>query len=58
MYRHPNVASNHFIEKLNLLLLSLNKENKHIFITGDFNYDTSQAIINSENNINNFNNVF
>ena len=35
----------------------LQQENKTIFITGDFNIDTSDAIINLNINVNNFQNV-
>ena len=36
----------------------LQHENKTIFITGDFNINTSNAIINPTINVNNFQNVF
>ena len=47
-----------FNEKLNDLLKILQQENKIIFITGDFNINTSDAIINPNINVNNFQNVF
>ena len=36
----------------------LSKENKYIFIVGDFNVDTSSAITNPNINVNNFQNMF
>ena len=36
----------------------LSRENKSIFIVGDFNVDTSSAIINPINTVNNFQNMF
>ena len=36
----------------------LQQENKTIFITGDFNINTSNAIINPNINVNNFQNIF
>ena len=36
----------------------LQQENKTIFITGDFNLNNSEAIINPNINVNNFQNVF
>ena len=36
----------------------LQQENKTIFITGDFNINSSDAIINPNINVNNFQNVF
>ena len=56
LYRPPDVPPILFNEKLNDLLKMLQQENKTICITGDFNINTSDAIINP--NINNFQNVF
>ena len=36
----------------------LNQENKTMFVTGDFNINTSDAIINPNINMNNFQNMF
>ena len=36
----------------------LNQENKTMFVTGDFNINTSHAIINPNINVNNFQNIF
>ena len=52
IYRPPNVLPNLFNVKLNDLLQMLNQENKTMFVTGDFNVNTSDAIINP--NINSF----
>ena len=40
LYRPPNIQINVFIDKLTDLLQFLRKENKYIFIVGDFNVDT------------------
>ena len=54
IYRPPNVLPNIFSEKLNDLLQILNMENKTMFITGDFNINTGDVIINPNINVNNF----
>ena len=58
LYRPPDVPPILFNEKLNDLLKMLQQENKTIFITGDFNINSSDAIINPNINVNNFQNVF
>ena len=58
LYRPPDVPPILFNEKLNDLLKMLQQENKTIFITGDFNTNSSDAIINPNINVNNFQNVF
>ena len=58
LHRPPDVPPILFNEKLNDLLKMLQQENKTIFITGDFNINTSDAIINPNINVNNFQNVF
>ena len=55
---HPDVLPNLFNDKLNDLLQMLNQENKTMFVTGDFNINTSDAIINPNINMNNFQNIF
>ena len=52
IYRPPEVPAILFNEKLNDLFKMLQQENKTLFITGDFNINTSDAIINP--NINPF----
>ena len=54
LYRPPDVQPILFNEKSNDLLKMLQQENKTIFITGDFNINTSDAIINPNINVNNF----
>ena len=46
IYRPPDVLPNLFNDTLNDLLQMLNQENKTMFVTGDFNINTSDAIIN------------
>ena len=46
IYRPPDVLPNLFNDKLNDLLQMLNQENKTMFLTGDVNINTSDAIIN------------
>ena len=58
IYRPPDVLPNLFNDKLNDLLQMLNQENETIFVTGDFNINTSDAIINPNTNVNNFQNIF
>ena len=58
IYHPPDVLPNLFNDKLNDLLQMLNQENKTIFVTGDFNINTSDAIINPNTNVNNFQNIF
>ena len=58
IYRPPDVLPNLFNDKLNDLSQMLNQENKTIFVTGDFNINTSDAIINPNINVNNFQNMF
>ena len=58
IYRPPDVLPNLFNDKLNDLFQMPNQENKTIFVTGDFNINTSDAIINPNINVNNFQNIF
>ena len=58
IYRPPDVLPNLFNDKLNDLLQMPNQENKTIFVTGDFNTNTSDTIINQNNNVNNFQTIF
>ena len=58
LYRPPDDPPILFNEKLKDLLKMLQQENKTIFITGDFNINSSDAIINPNINVNNFQNVF
>ena len=46
IYRPPDVLPSLFNDKLNDLLQMLNQENRPIFVTGDFNINTSDAIFN------------
>ena len=54
IYCPPDVIPNLFNDKINDLLQMLNQENKTMFVTGDFNINTSDAIINPNINVNNF----
>ena len=54
IYHPTDVLPNLFNEKLNDLLQMLNPENKTMFLTGDFNINTSDVIINPNINVNNF----
>ena len=56
--RLPDDLANLFNDKLNDLLPMPHQENKTMFLTGDFNINTSDAIINPNININNFQNIF
>ena len=58
LYHPPDVPPILFNEKLDDLLKMLQQEKKTIFITGDFNINTSDAIINPNMNVNNFQNGF
>ena len=58
LYRPPNIQIKLFTDKLTDLLHYLSKENKYIFIIGDFNVDTSSAIINPNVHVNKFRNIF
>ena len=58
IYRHPSIQQNLFIDKLTDLLNYLTRENKLIYILGDFNIDTSNAIINPNIGVNKFQNTF
>ena len=58
IYRPPDVLPNLFNDKLNDLIQMLNQKNKTMFVTGDFNINTSDAIINPNINVNNFQNIF
>ena len=58
LYRHPSIQVKLFTDKFTELLQFLNRENKYIFILGDFNVDTSSAMINPNITVNNFQNMF
>ena len=58
IYRPPDVLPNLFNDKLNDCLQMLNQKNKTMFVTGDFNINTSNAIINPNINVNNYQNIF
>ena len=58
IYRPPSIQQNLFTEKLSDLLNYLTRENKLIYILGDFNIDKSNAIINPNISVNNFQNTF
>ena len=46
LYRPSSIQAKLFIDKFTELLQFLSSENKYIFILGDFNVDTSSAMIN------------
>ena len=52
IYRPPNAESLLFINELDRILTALNKENRDIFLIGDFNYDTYKSSIYKLNNVN------
>ena len=52
IYRPPNTESLLFINELDRILTALNKENRDIFLIGDFNYDTYKSSIYQSNNVN------
>ena len=58
LYRPPSIQVKLFTGKFTGILQFLSKENKYIFIVGDFNVDTSSAITNPNINVNNFQNMF
>ena len=58
LYRPPSIQAKLFTDKFTELLQFLNRENKFIFILGDFNVDTSSAMINPNITVNNFQNMF
>ena len=58
IYRPPSIQQNLFTEKLGDLLNYLTRENKLIYILGDFNIDTSNAIISPNIGVNDFQNMF
>ena len=58
IYRPPSIQVKLFTEKFTDLLQFLSRENKYIFIVGDFNVDTSRAITNPNITVNNFQNMF
>ena len=58
IYRPPSIQQNLFTEKLGDLLNYLTRENKLIYILGDFNIDTSNAIISPNIGVNDFQNTF
>ena len=58
IYRPPSIQVKLFTEKFTDLLQFLSRESKYIFIVGDFNVDTSSAIINPNITVNNFQNMF
>ena len=58
IYRPPSIQQNLFTEKLGDLLNYLSRENKLSYILGDFNIDTSNAIISTNIGVNDFQNTF
>ena len=58
LYRPPSIQAKLFTDKFTELLQFLNRENKFICILGDFNVDTSSAMINPNITVNNFQNMF
>ena len=56
-YIPSDALANLFNDKLNDLLHMLNQEINHV-LTGDFNINTSDAIINPNINVNNFQTIF
>ena len=58
LYQPLNIQAKLFTDKFTELLQFLNRENKFIFILGDFNVDTSSAMINPNITVNNFQNMF
>ena len=58
LYRPPSIQAKLFTDKFTELLQFLNRENKYMFILGDFNVDTSSAMINPNITVNNFQNMF
>ena len=58
LYRPPSIQAKLFTDIFTELLQFLNRENKLIFILGDFNVDTSSAMINPNITVNNFQNMF
>ena len=58
IYRPSSIQVKLFTEKFTDILQFLSRENKYIFILGDFNVDTSSAIINPNIDVNNFQNMF
>ena len=57
-YRPPSIQAKLFTDKFIELLQFLSRDNKYIFILGDFNVDTSSAMINPNITVNNFQNMF
>ena len=47
VYRHPTTNVQNFLDCLNLMLMKLNDTNKHFFILGDININTSPRQISS-----------
>ena len=47
IYRHPTTNVQNFLDCLNLMLMKLNDTNKHFFILGDININTSPRQISS-----------
>ena len=58
IYRPHSTQQNLFTEKVYDLLNYLIRENKLIYILGDFNIDTSNVIINPKIYVHNFQNTF
>ena len=54
LYRPPSIQIKLFPEKFTDLLQFPSRENNYIFIVGDFNVDTSSAIINPNVHVNNY----
>ena len=58
IYRPPSIQEKLLTEKFTDLWQFLSRENKYIFIVGNFNVDASSAIINLNITVNNFQNMF
>ena len=58
MYRPPDINPKLFIEKLSQLLQQLYKQNKQVFIMGDFNINISEILVTTDKTVNEFYNTF
>ena len=57
-YRPPHIKNSDFLDRLDELLATLHRENAHIYIVGDFNYNTLNLSHASNNIANDFQNIF
>ena len=58
MYRPPDINPKLFIEKLSQLLQQLYKQNKQVFIMGDFNINISEILVTTDKTVIEFYNTF